>query len=406
VSQVLEREVSEGYPVDGAPFEIPQKSRDNEAPRFVTVLGSTVEPETAIERAHTKWGGIEVSNPCLNVVKNFIRKGRLTPVLVDKYAWMNVEMWQKSTGSDASYFDRPIPAGYQAPMNEFGRPSLIPPMKAKLAYPGDQIHSIINGSANIFKRTRRGVVELKSLAGMTYNPIRLENGVVTDPELWRIQTAIFPKYPTLPILLDEIEELLEDAKVHTSLRATVDEMLQSLTQFRDYATGTVEQTEYTMREIGGKSEAGYIPRYTGLDFVLIEQLGRKRQDREIRKETADQPDLKAAMAQLIALQIEEKQANIERIKGLEGSSVSKDTMAAAPIEQVSNMTLDGTVTYTNQTAEGQAAINEAMADVETPSERFECVCGNLAKSLAGKKAHERFCEIAKAQKETASNTEN
>jgi hypothetical protein len=277
-------------------------------------------------------------------------------------------------------------------MNEFGRPSLIPPMKAKLAYPGDQIHSIINGSANIFKRTRRGIVELKSLAGMNYNPIRLENGVVTDPELWRIQTAIFPKYPTLPILLDEIEELLEGAKIHTSLRATVDEMLQSLTQFRDYARGTVEQTHYTMREVGQKSEAGYIPRYTGLDFVLLEQLGMARQDREIRKETsAGEPDLKAAMAQLIALQIEEKQANLERIKGLENSSVDKNTMAVAPIA------IYDKEAFNNDTPEHQEQIAVAMADVETPAERFECVCGAEAKSLAGKKAHERFCEIAKAQ---------
>lgn len=401
MSTVLEREVSEGIPVDRAPFEIPQKSRDNEAPRFVTILGSLIEPETAALREWTKWGGIEVANPCLAVVKNFLRKGRISPVLVDKHRWVHVDWWQKATGSDASYFDRVVPAGYQAPMNEFGRPSVIPPMKAKLAYPGEQMESIINGSANVFKGIRRGVVELKSLAGMTYNPVRLSNGVFTDPELWKLQLAIFPKYPFLPILLDETEGILEDAKIHSSLRATVDEMLTSLAQFRDYASGTVEQTHYTMREVGQKSEVGYIPRYTGLDFVLLEQLGLLRQDREIRKDVAaGDSGLNDMFKKFIAIQIEEKEANLARLNRLDevgkGTLVNGNSMAAAPIAEREGHGI------TNDAPEGQEAISEAFQDaapVETNEAEFKCECGAPAKSLAGRKAHQRFCDVAKAQTE-------
>jgi hypothetical protein len=333
MSAVLEREVSPGIPQDGRKFEIPQQNRDNEKPRFVTILGTLIEPEMARDCPWMKFGGIQISNPCLRFVKNFVQKGRITPVLMDTYDWCTVDYWKKATGSDASYFERQIPAGYIPPLNEFNRPSVVQPMMGKAALPGIQIDSIINGSANVFKRSRRGVVEHKSLQGQDYNPEPLGDGIVADRAIWQIQKTIFPKYPFLPILFDETEQLLEDAKIHTYLRAIIDDDLESLNQIRDYARATVEQTHYTMRESAQKSESGYIPRYTDMDFVLLEQLGMARQDINIRKATvsaaAGDPELREMFKQFIQLQVEEKQA----IADERAARVNGNTMAAAPIAQ-------------------------------------------------------------------------
>ena len=311
-------EVSEGIPQDGQIFELPQQSQDNGEPRYVTILGSLIDPITANERPRTRAGGIEISNPCLNVVKHFIRKGRITPVLKDAHDPINVDVWEKATGRDASYFQQPMPKGYVVPTNEYGNPSKLTPMMRKVAFPGDQIHSIVNGPANVRDRARWGVVELKVLKGQPYVPENLGNGVVTDRAIWQMQTTIFPTWPVLPVLLDDLERLLDAATEHKYLKPIVDEYYTSLNQFRDRARATVGQTHYTMRESAAKSPTGYIPRYVDLDFVLLEQLGMARQDINIRQSAPVAPatdtDLREALKQLIALQIEEKQSNIDREK--------------------------------------------------------------------------------------------
>jgi hypothetical protein len=329
-------EVSEGIPQDGQIFELPQQNLDNGEPRYVTILGSLIDPITANDRSWTKAGGIEVVNPCLNVVRNFIRKGRITPVLKDAHNPINADVWEKATGRDASYFQQPMPAGYVLPTNEYGNPSKVTPMMRKVAFPGDQINSIVNGPHNVRDRSRWGIVELKTLKGQTYTPEDLGNGVITDKAIWQIQKTIFPTWPVLPVLLDDLERLLDAATEHRYLKPIVDEYYASLNQFRDRARATVEQTHYTMRESAAKSPTGYIPRYVDLDFVLLEQLGMARQDINIRQSAPVAPvadtDLREALKQLIALQIEEKQGNIEREKRVSELEVPNvNTMAAAPI---------------------------------------------------------------------------
>jgi hypothetical protein len=272
----------------------------------------------------------------LNVVRNFIRKGRITPVLKDAHNPINADVWEKATGRDASYFQQPMPAGYVLPTNEYGNPSKVTPMMRKVAFPGDQINSIVNGPHNVRDRSRWGIVELKTLKGQTYTPEDLGNGVITDKAIWQIQKTIFPTWPVLPVLLDDLERLLDAATEHRYLKPIVDEYYASLNQFRDRARATVEQTHYTMRESAAKSPTGYIPRYVDLDFVLLEQLGMARQDINIRQSAPVAPvadtDLREALKQLIALQIEEKQGNIEREKRVSELEVPNvNTMAAAPI---------------------------------------------------------------------------
>lgn len=342
MSAVLE--VSDGYPVDGRPFEPPQVNRDQEKPRYIAFVGSVIEPTRIAERPLLKFGGMEIGNPCLRYVKHYVRKGRITPVLKDLFDWVTADYWEKATGKDASYFPRPIPPGYTPPLNESGVPSPIRSMYGKVAVPGQQMDSILNGSANVLDRTRRGVVELTELAGHEYNPQPVGEGIVTDPAIWQIQRAIFPDYPLMladgkpTVLLDEIEDILINAQQHSTLRSIVDKYLTSLNQFRDYARSTLDQTHYRMRESASKSESGYIWRYTELDFVLMEQLGIQRQDREIRQQAkvSSTGKMEELFEQFLQLQIEEKQANLERERRLTSVGqaepiISQDSMAAAPI---------------------------------------------------------------------------
>lgn len=387
MSQVLERQISEGYPIEGTPFEPPQLSRDREAPHFVTVLGSTVTAEIAQNRPWTKFGGVEVHNPCLKFVKHFLRKGRVTPVLKDTHNWVTQDYWKKATDSDQSYFLRPVPQGYVAPdKDESGTKTVIAPMYGKMAYPADQINAIVNGSSNALMRRSMGIVELKSLIGHDYNPTDLGNGINHDREIWKIQTTIFPQWPMIPVLLNETEEILLNAQDNTLLRPIIDEMLSSLSAFRNYAAATVEQKHYMMRELGAKSQTGYIPQYSDLDFVLLEQLGMERQDVNIRKNVQVAPQGDAELAQmqkeLVALQLEEAKAIAAERKAQKADiPVSKDTMAASPI--------------TNDTPEGQERIAEAMADTEQPG--YECdACGQSFPKAQGLAMHQRrHCKLTK-----------
>ena len=350
MSTVLE--VSEGLPVDGRIFEPPQSNVDNESPRYLAFMGSLVEPQTARDRPWTKGGGIEVANPCLRFVKNFLRKGRLTPLLKDTHDFIPYDVAKKIVDGDPTqhgYFRQAIPPGYVPPNLPPPRgigygttPSPAGTLVGRLAYPGDQVNWILTGSANIASEGyRRGIVEITSLRDHPYRPQPV-NGMYVDPAIWEIQRTIFPDYPSFlnqnrepSVLLDDIERVLDDAVQHSSLREIVDNFRDSLNDFRDYASTTIQNVHAKMREIAAKTE-GYIPRYTAMDLVLLEQLGRPRQDREIRQEVkaAGNEKLESMFEQWLAIQIEEKQANLDRLKRLEEvPEVTQNTMAAAPIAE-------------------------------------------------------------------------
>lgn len=410
----LESTISDGYPIDGKLFEPPQQSRDLEQPRYVTILGSLIEPQVAQDRPWTKAGGVEFTNPCLRYVKHFIRKGRITPVLRDTYDWMTTDMWEKSTGKDASYFPQPIPPGYIAPTNENGHPTPLKAMMGRMARPGEQINVIVNGSSPLLGSGRIGMVELTELSGVPYDPD--ERGI--DRNIWEIQTAIFPDFPRLPLLLDEIEALLDDAAVHTAIRSIVDKFSNSLNQFRDYATSTVEQLHYTMRESGAKSPNGYIPRYTDQAFVLLEQLGRAREDITIRKEAkATDSDLQAMFKQWLQISLEEKVAIAESRKvappdatdgylGYPGQSGYSGFSGEVVGEY--NRPPAGLVAVIDDTSRTLGSVNYAQppaaeATAPTAPETFVCPdCGDPFAKASGLALHQRrWCKSRKVGEETA-----
>jgi len=390
VSQVIE--VSQGFPTDSPIFQPPERNRANEKPRYVSFIGSLIEPEIVTSRPWTRGGGIEVSNPCLRVVKNFIRKGRISPLLYDHHDFMSYDVARKIVGGDpfgAGYHPQPIPMGYVPPnlpsaagelqpgfgSIAVGGPSPYGNLVFRWAFPGEQIEAVINGSENVtHTNIRRGIVEHKSLAGQDYRPQQMDD-VYADPTLWEIQKTIFPDYPVLPVLLDDIERLLDVAEVHTLLRPIVDDDRESLIQFRDYADATIQNVHHTMRESAGRR--GYVFRYTAMDLVLLEQLGMARQDRQIRQDAqaSGNTKLEGMFEQWLAIQIEERKANLDRMKRTgEVPEINDSTMMAQPLEagDAGQEGASGTSGYSGAsgevvataTPEGQGQMAASMADTE------------------------------------------
>lgn len=424
MSAVLEApQVSAGYPTDGRMFEPPEANRDNERPRYLTFIGSLVDADTKRSRPWTVFGGMDVTNPCLRVVKNFIRKGRITPLLRDTHDYLPFDLVKKTTEINplqAGYFGQTIPHGYVPPAlppanGQFqpgfgnlaiGGPSPYGNMVGKLALPGEQINAILIGSENIAQNNvPRGLRELKSLLGYDYRQQVFSDGSVDDPAIREMQLAIFPGYPILPVLLDgenSLQSLLDDATKHISLRAITDEMQESLAEFRSYAESTIQNTHNEMRESAGRR--GYVWRYTAMDLILLEQLGMQRQDREIRAAATASGGgkMEEIFAAFLQSQAEERTARLEsekRVEEMLAGRIDHSTMAASPLAGVAGY--PGASGYsgfsgevTNATAEGAETIAAAMADA---APEFVCPCGQEAKTLAGLKAHQRSCETAKGE---------
>lgn len=419
-----EREISEGYPTDGRLFQTPQINLDNEKPRYITMLGSLITREEIRERPRLKGGGITISNPCLRYVKNFIRKGRITPLLKDTHNYVPRDIVNIANQGDTSYFDQPIPQGYQPPTMSapLGPQSVL---MGKVALPGQQIESILRGPENVHGNVPRGVVEIQALKGQDYRPQDVGDGLYVDPEIWKLQKAIFPTYPVLPTLVDEVEAILKAAwNTSTGLRDIIEPFQVSLAQFRQFATATVEQSHMTMREVASKT-SGYIPQYTSLDLILLEQLGMAQRDSEFRqmaqanKGGTQIGEIKELFSMFLEANREERQ---ELIKAMEKRATSEtfmppdeNTMAAAPISegysgyggQSGYSGFSGEVVaadavehdvIVNDSPENAERIADAMADtVAAETKSHVCVCGKDFPTPQGLSLHKtRHCEQAKA----------
>lgn len=413
-------EVSKGFEPDGRIFEPPQTNRDNEKPRYLGFLGSMVDPETARSRPWTKGGGIEVSNPCLRVVKNFLRKGRITPLLRDTHDFLPFDLVKKTTEVNplqAGYFAQPIPKGYIPPslppaVGELqggfgeimvGSPSPYGNLVGKLALPGEQIYSILIGSENMAQNNvPRGIVEFKSLIGMDYRPQQLGE-VWADATVWEMQKTIFPTYPVLPTLLDDLERLLDDAEQHTSLRPLVDDFRVSLDQFRDYAETTIQKVHNEMKESAGRR--GYVFRYTSMDLILLEQLGMARQDREIRQAATmaggTDAELRDMFKQFLQTQVEEKNARLaaeKRVQEMVGEQITEQTMMAASPTEFDQAGAD-TVTTDTEVSTDSTVVGET--DFTKSEDVATYVCDGCQKPFdteQGLVMHKRrWCEANKKE---------
>jgi hypothetical protein len=375
---------------DGRLYQRPVDTRDAELPRYLGFVGNIVEPESARNRAYLKAGGMEISNPCLRYVKGFVRKCRITPLLEDTHSPVPRETVDPQ---DKSFYDIPVPAGYVPPWPT--QPHMGPSaLMHKRALPGEQINQILSGSSNIHQMTPRGVVELRSLKGMSYNPVPVSDGLYIDAEIWRIQKAIFPDFPVVPVSIFKVRELLDAAWEHTYLREVVEDWQVSSQQFEDYARITIEQAHTNMNSVA--TSVGYAVKYTPVDLVLLEQLGMQRRDREFQQ-----------LAHMTGQTQQQGGSNISEIKEMfamfqQASREERDAIIAAfkkepaaepeaELTPVIDPPIDGTTmmaSIVNDTPGGAEQIAEATADTQS---EFVCGCGKVAGSLAGLKSHQRVC---------------
>jgi len=212
--------------------------------------------------------------------------------------------------------------------------------------------------------------------GHDYRPIQM-GSVYADPDIWQMQTAIFPDYPNFldvdgnpTNLIDDVERILDAAEVHLQLRPITREMHESIAQFRGYANATI-QYSHNLRD--ALRESGYAWQYAEVDFVLLEQLGMERQDQGARPKVQANGLGKDELVQILqAFQASNREERAELIKILREPQVDGNTMAASPIDE------------------------ETEATVHT------CECGKEFPALQGLKLHQtRYCELTKGDNETA-----
>jgi len=340
--------ISEGLPIDGTTtriFEPPKVNQDNTKPRYLGFIGSFITPEIATARSWTRGGGMEIANPCLRYVKMFLRRGRITPLLRDTHDFLPYDFVKKTTDIDplsAGYFAQQIPAGYKPPalpppngggmlgLGAHGGDSPYGMMVGKLALPGEQMPWLLHGDDSVDRNIgRKGIVEFTELAGREYKPQQMADGSFVDPELLRIQKAIFPDYPVLPKTLDELAVLLDAAQAHGTLRSSiVDPFQTSLDEFRNYADILIQNVNQQMKERGPN---GYVRPYTAVDLVLLDQLGMERQDRMSRNvaPSVSDSDLKDILAQFMKAQLDEKQ-ELARMRAEQATAVPLAVNTVAP----------------------------------------------------------------------------
>lgn len=366
MSAVLERET---IPVpdlfgDREPFELPQANEDIKTPRYLFAALNLISPQVARERPHMAAGGLNVYNPCLNQSMDFIRRGRITPLLTNQHVPIPVE---EANTDNAAYFSIPT-AGDSLRLNS---PFEAGSYMGYPAYPGQQIVHILEGAPNIDGSGRRvGIVEITALKGHDYQLGMVEGGFRADPELWKIQRAIFPDYPNLPEQLVHFTEMIRrafDSNVGV-VRDVAGEMLQSCTQGESWAIWSIEQVHQAMVQASAK---GYIHPYEEIDLVILAQLGRERQDEHFKRmaQQSQQIDPIALLNAVRQGSIEDRKAfeemllmTIRELKGEakpETPSVDGNTMQAAPVDDKEAMM----ATYLRDLARhGVAKTRAAAAD--------------------------------------------
>lgn len=406
-------EVSQGFAPQNRIFELPTPDTNREDPRYLTFIGSLVDPQMATNRPWTRFGGIGLTNPCLRYAQNFLRRGWITPLLKDTYDFKPYDYVKKIVDGEPTehgYFRQVVPAGFTVanlpPAKGGGYGNIPSPsgnMVGRVAYPGEQINGILTGNTNIFDGAPRGIVQLP--IDQPYRPRPLPNGLYVDPEIWAVQSAIFPDYPLFldsdgnsTVLLTDLLRIIDNAKVHTSLRAVVDKFEESALQFETYAIATIENSEAKMREIASTTQ-GYVPRYTSVELVILEQLGRKRKDRAIQDavKVGGDPELRDMFKQFITLQVEEKLANKareERVVNIDETTMMAPLAAAMDAAGDAGQSGQPGTSGTSGTSgdSGESGESEPEPVVAAATEPTVYACPNCPKTFdteSGLALHER-----------------
>lgn len=332
---VQEQEITEQFAGfdDRAPFEIPKANEDIKLPRYLFTAANHITARIARDRPHMKAGGLNVYNPCLNMSRDFIRRGRITPLLISQHVPFPIE---DANTESSDYFAIPL----EGESLRMGGPFEVSGMVSKAAYPGQQIQHILEGSPNVdFGNGQRvGIVEISTLRGHEYKLENLGN-FRTDPELWKIQKAIFPDYPELPFALRPFTELIRTAidQNRGDIRSVAEEMYPSCQMFEGWAERHIENAHQNMGQAAVK---GYSSPYEDIDLLILQQLEVNRKDEHYKRMAQQQTQAPIDAASILnavrAGSKEDREAFqtmlLEVIKELKSSPViDENTMKAEPL---------------------------------------------------------------------------
>lgn len=393
--------------LDTPEFTRPKPSIDREAPRYLGFIGNVVDPDRAQELDYVRGGGIEVQNPCLKFVRQFIRRGRITPLLENTHDPLPIECTGEGKNSDVYA----LPGGGAPGQIRLGdSPEAMPGIVEASAlvgwrcYPGEQVNMILNGSPNMHRNQKRGIVELTPLFGHQYKLENLGNGIVFDREIWAIQRALFPDYPRVPILLSESRALLDRAYRESKgdLKTIAQQWLVSCEQFGRWAGTLIERIHVLMRK--GATELGEVHSYSGVELVLLEQLGIPRQDEQLKNianqtqqfmqglgnMATNQGISTTEVVKLIQDSNAQSQANfLAALRELKGEP-------AAPVNIVAEPTLDGVALDGEPPVPqiGFEPINETTMQAVPEAPEYVCECGKSFPTPQGRALHKtRHCEL-------------
>lgn len=262
----------------GELFQLPKVNEDIKQDRYLGTAINMITPDIVRDRPHMKDGGLNVHNPCLRHTGDFVRRGRIVPLLTNTHTPIPVE---EVNTENSAYFE--IPAGGDTTFRGEGPLATEGGYVGYPAYPGQQINHILEGS--VIGGIQRLLGEISTLKGHKYT-LKDMGGFLSDPDLWKIQLAIFPNYPEVPVLLSEFTRQIQIAFDSNTgdIRGVAQDWLPICQQCDVWAVRHIESVHQNMAQAATK---GYAHPYDQVDLLILEQLGMRREDEHFKR-TAQQ----------------------------------------------------------------------------------------------------------------------
>ena len=263
---------------DHEPLEPADKGVSRQATRIVFVALDVLTPSRKRSTRRLKYGGHEVTANCLAHTYGFIQKGRLTPLtmsgepILEENAPDGIDFFPLSAAPKTEIANALIMQGSESPIGA------IP------AYPGDEISSILNGSASEIDGRKIGLVEITALRGVKYKVEQVAPGLRVDRDMWEIQNYFFPKFPAVPVRLAEFRDLIMEGRRGTAdsmIHSIAEDMLTSCDIGDLWANETLDAKERLI--IQSRGHQGYAYVYDEMDEVLMAQTGREKVEQGMSK---------------------------------------------------------------------------------------------------------------------------
>lgn len=317
--------------------------------RWVFFPGDLIVPERKAEISWLQTGGEETPNPCLQRYgRGFVPRG--LPAILE----MGGEpIPMRHLGDLQAVAWQGIPLNEDAVKNRFG---FVP------VYPGDGLRILRRYSMN---PVRKGMDELTVLQGKSWEECHTPEG---DGVLDVIERAMFGD--GMSKTLKGLEEQIKFADINDTrvdIGKYKSEALAMCNDFRNWA-GRIISVEHGLLKTGhvGEWQGGWSYSYSPIVEMLLDQLEISRQDQPMQE-----------LAKLFANQPQ---------------SVQPQGISAVDMDMFERKMEEKLAAAREVDAKRIAELEARLAQPET--EVFSCDgCGRTSPTLAGKKAHERACEI-------------